>query len=113
MLSGTPKQGAIRTEVVTVGLDLAKRVFQSHVVDAAGGVVIRKALRRSQVLPFSAKLPLCTVGIEVCGTSHHWARELISLGHEGRMMSPAYVKPHVRREGNGESDFNRFGKSPA
>jgi transposase len=113
LLSGKPKQGAIRTEIVTVGLDLAKRGFQIHTVDAAGGVVIRKALLRSQVLPFFATLPPCTVGIEVCGTSHHWARELISLGHAGRMMPPACVKPHVRREGNGESDFNRFGKSPA
>ena len=84
-------------EIITVGLDLAKRVFQVHGVDAAGGVVVRKALRRAQVLPFFTKLPPCLVGIEACGTSHHWARELIRLGHEVRLMPPAYVKPYVKR----------------
>jgi transposase len=84
-------------EITTVGLDLAKRVFQVHGVDAAGSVVVRKTLRRAQVRPFFAKLPPCLVGIEACGTSHHWARELISLGHEVRLMPPAYVKPYVKR----------------
>lgn len=84
-------------KIITVGLDLAKRVFQVHGVDAAGGVVLRKALRRAQVLPLFAKLPPCLVGIEACGTSHHWARELIRLGHEVRLMPPAYVKPYVKR----------------
>jgi len=79
-------------EITTVGLDLAKRVFQVHGVDRAGGVFVRKALRRAQMLPFFAKLPPCLVGIEACGTSHHWARELIRLGHEVRLMPPAYVK---------------------
>ena len=84
-------------EVTTVGLDLAKHVFQVHAVDAAGMVIVRKALRRSQLLPFFAKLPPCLVGLEACGTSHHWARELISLGHEVRLMPPTYVKPYVKR----------------
>lgn len=84
-------------EISTIGLDLAKNVFQVHGVDAEGGAVIRKALRRSQMLPFFAKLPPCLVGIEACGTSHHWARELIKLGHEVRLMPPAYVKPYVKR----------------
>lgn len=84
-------------EITTVGLDLAKRVFQVHGVNTAGGVVVRKALRRAQMLPFFAKLPPCLVGIEACGTSHHWARELIRLGHEVRLMPPAYVKPYVKR----------------
>jgi len=84
-------------EVTTIGLDLAKRVFQVHGVDVAGGVVVRKALRRAQVLAFFAKLPPCLVGMEACGTSHHWARELIRLGHEVRLMPPAYVKPYVKR----------------
>jgi transposase len=84
-------------EITTVGLDLAKRVFQVHGVDAAGGVVVRKALRRAQVLPFFAKLPPCLIGIEACGTSHYWARELTRLGHEVRLMPPAYVKPYVKR----------------
>jgi transposase len=84
-------------QITTIGLDLAKHVFQVHAVDAAGAVVVRKALRRAQVLPFFAKLPPCLIGIEACGTSHHWARELIRLGHEVRLMPPAYVKPYVKR----------------
>lgn len=72
--------------------DLAKSVFQVHGIDAAGQAVVRKSLRRAQMLPFFAKLPPCLVGIEACGTSHHWARELIKLGHEVRLMPPAYVK---------------------
>jgi transposase len=84
-------------EISTVGLDLAKSVFQVHGIDAAGKVVVRKVLRRGQVLPFFAKLPSCLVGIEACGTSHHWARELAKLGHEVRLMPPAYVKPYVKR----------------
>jgi transposase len=84
-------------QITTIGLDLAKSVFQVHGVDAAGQVVVRKSLRRSQMLPFFAKLPPCLVGIEACGTSHYWARELIKLGHEVRLMPPAYVKPYVKR----------------
>lgn len=83
-------------EITTIGLDLAKSVFQVHAVDAAGTVVIRKALRRSQVMSFFTKLPSCLVGIEACGTSHHWARELAKLGQEVRLMPPAYVKPYVK-----------------
>ena len=84
-------------QITTIGLDLAKHVFQVHGVDATGAVGVRKALRRAQVLPFFAKLPPCLVGIEACGTSHYWARELIRLGHEVRLMPPAYVKPYVKR----------------
>ena len=84
-------------EIMTIGLDLAKSVFQVHGVDAAGKTVVRKALRRAQVLTFFSKLPPCLVGIEACGTSHHWARELIKLGHDVRLMPPAYVKPYVKR----------------
>ena len=84
-------------EITTIGLDLAKSIFQVHGVDASGNVVVRKALRRSQVLPFFKQTPRCLVGIEACGTSHHWARELIALGHEVRLMPPAYVKPYVKR----------------
>ncbi|MEO9299902.1 IS110 family transposase [Devosia alba] len=87
-------------QITTIGLDLAKRVFQVHAVDPSGDVVVRKALRRSQVLPFFTKLPPCLIGIEACGTSHHWARELTRLGHEVRMMPPAYVKPYVKRGKN-------------
>src|SRR3546814_16822024 len=69
-------------EMTTIGLDLAKNVFQVHAVDAAGDVVVRKALRRAQLLPFFTKVRPCLVGIEACGTSHPWARELTALGHE-------------------------------
>ena len=79
-------------QITTVGLDLAKRIFQVHAVDASGDVVVRKALRRSQVLPFFTNLPPCLIGMEACGTSHHWARALTELGHEVRLMPPAYVK---------------------
>ena len=84
-------------EISTVGLDLAKSIFQVHAVDVFGETVVRKTLRRAQVLPFFAKLPPCVIGIEACGTSHHWARELTKLGHEVRPMPPAYVKPCVKR----------------
>lgn len=90
-------------EIITIGLDLAKSVFQVHAVDADGKVVVRKALRRAQVLPFFNSTPPCVVGMEACGTSHHWARELTKLGHEVRLMPPAYVKPYVKR---GKTDAN-------
>jgi transposase len=89
--------GATQMEISTIGLDLAKNVFQIHCVDAKGKAVIRKALRRSQMLPFFEKLQPCLVGIEACGTSHYWARELLKFGHEVRLMPPAYVKPYVKR----------------
>ena len=84
-------------EITTIGLDLAKNVFQVHAISSTGEVVVRRALRRAQVLPFFSKLPPCLVGMEACGTSHHWARELARLGHEVRQMPPAYVKPYVKR----------------
>jgi len=90
-------------EISTIGLDLAKSVFQVHAIDEAGEIVVRKALRRSQVLPLFGKLQPCLVGMEACGTSHHWAREILKLGHEVRLMPPAYVKPYVKR---GKTDAN-------
>lgn len=84
-------------ETTTIGLDLAKSIFQVHAVDTCGEVVVRKALRRAQLQPFFARQPPCLVGMEACGTSHHWARELAKLGHEVRLMPPAYVKPYVKR----------------
>ena len=84
-------------DVTTIGIDLAKHVFQVHAVDAAGSVVVRRALRRAQVLSFFAKLSPCLVGMEACGTFHHWARKLNSLGHTVKMMPPAYVKAYVKR----------------
>ena len=90
--------------VTTVGLDLAKHVFQVHCVDASGRIVVTKAISRAQLLEFFASLPPCVVGLEACGSAHHWARELIALGHDARMMPPAYVKPYVRRQKNDASD---------
>jgi transposase len=91
-------------EISTIGLDLAKNVFQVHGVDEEGAVVVRKALRRAQMLPFFAQLSPCLVGIEACGTSHHWARELQKLGHNVRLMPPSYVKPYVKRGKNDAAD---------
>ena len=90
--------------VRTVGLDIAKSVFQVHGVDGAGQVVIRRQLKRRYVLAFFQKLPPCLVGIEACASSHHWSRELKALGHTVRLMPPAYVKPYVKRRKNDATD---------
>ncbi len=92
------------TEVSTIGLDLAKNVFQVHGVDVAGETVICRQLRRRQVLPFFRKQPPCLVGIEACATSHHWARELGALGHMVRIMPANYVKAYVKRNKNDAAD---------
>ena len=84
-------------EVTTIGIDLAKNVFQFHGVDADGKVVLRRQLRRSQVLEFCANLPTCLIGMEACAGAHFWARELIALGHDVRLMPPSCVKPYVKR----------------
>ena len=91
-------------QITTVGLDLAKSIFQVHGVDAAGRVVVAKALRRGQLLAFFAKLPPCLVGMEACATAHYWAREVAKLGHTVKLMPPAYVKPYVRRGKNDAAD---------
>lgn len=83
--------------ITTIGLDLAKTVFQVHGIDGVGETVARRTLRRSQMLAFFSKLDPCLVGMEACGTSHYWARELGRLGHEVKLMPPAYVKPYVKR----------------
>jgi transposase len=90
--------------VTTIGLDIAKSVFQVHGIDAEGGVLIRRKLKRRHVLAFFEKLPPCLVGIEACATSHHWSRELTALGHSVRLMPPAYVKPYVKRQKNDAAD---------
>lgn len=90
--------------VSTIGLDIAKSVFQVHGVDGSGAVVVKRRLRRSQVLGFFAKLPPCLVGMEACATAHHWARELEKLGHQVRLMAPRYVKAYVRRGKNDAAD---------
>jgi transposase len=90
--------------VTTIGLDIAKSVFQVHGVDAAGQVAVRRRLKRRYVLPFFQKLPSCLVGIEACASSHYWSRELQALGHTVRLMPPAYVKPYIKRQKNDAAD---------
>jgi transposase len=90
--------------VTTIGLDIAKSVFQVHGVDAAGQVVVRRRLKRRYVLRFFQKLPACLVGIEACASSHYWSRELHALGHTVRLMPPAYVKPYIKRQKNDATD---------
>jgi transposase len=90
--------------VTTIGLDIAKSVFQIHGVDAAGNVIVRRQLKRRYVLPFFQRLPPCLIGIEACASSHHWSRELKALGHTVRLMPPAYVKPYVKRQKNDAAD---------
>ena len=90
--------------VRTVGLDIAKSIFQVHGVDGAGQVVIRRQLKRRYVLAFFQKLPACLVGIEACASSHYWSRELKALGHTVKLMPPAYVKPYVKRQKNDATD---------
>jgi transposase len=90
--------------ITTIGLDIAKSVFQVHGVDAAGNVIVRRRLKRRYVLAFFQKLPPCLVGIEACASSHHWSRELQALGHTVRLMPPVYVKPYVKRHKNDSVD---------
>ena len=90
--------------VTTIGLDIAKSVFQVHGVDAEGKVIIRRKLKRRYVAAFFQKLPPCLVGVEACASSHHWSRELKALGHTVRLMPPAYVKPYVKRQKNDAAD---------
>ena len=98
------RRGPSMTQVTTIGLDLAKRVFQVHGVDAAGAVVLRRQLKRRQMVPFFTKLPSCLIGMEACGTAHHWGRTLRALGHEVRLIPPAYAKAYVRRNKTDPAD---------
>src|SRR3954467_14086995 len=91
-------------QMTTIGLDLAKHVFQVHGVEMNGAVVEKRRLRRNQVLAFFAKLPSCLIGMEACATAHFWARELRRLGHEVRLIPPQYVTPYVRRGKNDAAD---------
>ena len=91
-------------EVITIGLDIAKSVFQVHGVDGLGVVVIRKRVSRAKMLEFFAGLPRCLIGIEACPAAHHWARELQAIGHTVRLMPPSYVKAYLKRSKNDASD---------
>lgn len=90
--------------VTTVGLDLAKNVFQVHGADATGQVIFARAVRRKDVMAFFTGLPLCLIGMEACSSSHHWARELTRFGHVVRLIPPSYVKAYVRRQKNDAAD---------
>jgi len=91
-------------EVSTIGLDIAKSVFQVHGVDVDGAVVIRKRISRAKLLDFFAELPPCLVGIEACPSAHHWGRELVGLGHTVKLMPPSYVKAYLKRSKNDAND---------
>ena len=97
-------QGALYMQISTIGLDIAKNVFQVHGIDAAEKVVVRKRLRRRQVLEFFKALPRCLIGMEACATAHYWARELTKLGHEVRLMPAKDVKAYVKRNKNDAAD---------
>ena len=91
-------------QVSTIGVDLAKNVFQVHGVDSAGKVVVSRQLRRKQVIDFFRKISPCLVGMEACGTAHYWAREISKLGHSVRLMPPSYVKGYVKRSKSDAAD---------
>jgi transposase len=107
-----PARGAIHmsklpsdlSSVTTVAVDLAEHVFQVHGCDASGKLIVAKALRRKDVLPFFASLGPCLVGMEACGSAHLWGRELLALGHNVKLIRPIYVKPFVKRQKNDRND---------
>jgi transposase len=92
------------SEVITIGLDIAKHVFHAHGVDDRGRTIFSKRISRGKLLDFFAAQPSCTVALEACGGAHHWARQLTELGHEVRLIPPAYVKPFVKRQKNDAID---------
>src|ERR671916_1259302 len=104
-------QEASMNQVNTVGLDLAKHIFQLHGADSAGAVVFRQKLRRGQLLAFLATLPPCTVAMEACGSAHDWGREIAKLGHTVRLIAPASVKPFVKRHKNDRADAEAIGEA--
>src|ERR1700751_3443394 len=97
-------RGAIHMQITTIGLDIAKNVFQVHGIGAAQKVIVKKQLRRGQVMAFFESLSPCLIGMEACATSHHWARELTKLGHEVRLMPAKDVKAYVKRNKNHAAD---------
>jgi transposase len=98
------REGAVLMQITTIGLDIAKNVFQVHGIDEEGQVLLRRKVRRDQVLALFGGLEPCLVGMEACATAHHWARELAALGHEVKLMPPAYVKAYVKRNKNDAAD---------
>jgi transposase len=98
-------------EVSTIGLDIAKSVFQIHGVDVDDAVVIRKRITRAKLLEFFATLPACLVGIEACPTAHYWSRRLQALGHTVRLLPPSYVKAYLKRSKNDANDAAAIGEA--
>jgi transposase len=92
------------SSIAVIGLDIAKSVFQIHGIDESGAVVVRRQLRRGQMLDYFARLPPCLIGLEACATGHHWGRELRTLGHDVRLIPPQYVKPYVKRNKTDAAD---------
>jgi transposase len=90
--------------MTAASIDLAKKVFQIHGVDARGKAVLRKQLKRGEMVNFFANLPPCLIGMEACSSAHHWARKLIAVGHEVRLMAPQFVKPYVKTNKNDRND---------
>src|SRR5271155_2342361 len=97
-------RGAVQMQVTTIGLDIAKNVFQVHGIDASEKVVVRKQLRRGKLMAFFEALAPCLIGMEACATAHYWARELTKLGHEVRLMPAKDVKAYVKRNKNDAAD---------
>jgi transposase len=91
-------------KVTTVGIDLAKNVFQLHGVNEFGKPVIKKQIRRDEMAEFFVNLPACLIGMEACGSAHHWARKLVSFGHNVKLMAPQFVKPYVKTNKNDAAD---------
>ena len=91
-------------KITTVGIDLAKNVIQVHAIDEHGKAVVKKAMKRNQVLPYFANLPPCRIGIEACGSAHHWHRQLSRFGHTVKLMAPQYVKAYVKTNKNDAAD---------
>ena len=91
-------------DITTVGIDIAKRIFQIHGINKNGKTVLKKKLMRDQVLIFMSNLPKCLVGIEACGGANYWAREISKLGHEVKLMAPQFVKPYVKTNKNDQAD---------
>src|SRR6202162_5448340 len=96
--------GASTMKITTVGIDLAKNVFQVHGIDERGQAVLRKQLRRAQVAVFFGNLPPCVIGMEACASAHHWARTLQRFGHTVRLIAPQFVKPYVKTNKNDVAD---------
>ena len=90
--------------ITTVGIDLAKNVFQVHGVDERGRVVLRKAVKRAELAKVFVKMPSCLIGLEACGSAHYWARKLAELGHTVKLMAPQFVKPYVKTNKNDARD---------